>query len=112
IFDTGAELTVLGLDHLRALGISPPVGKPTGASVGVGGQVGTWDMTAEVSLGNIRRRMHVAVLEKYEGLPLLGQTFFRGYHYDIDNSAGAIRFSKRGNNRTSGTYDSINIPFK
>ncbi|MBX9691696.1 MAG: retroviral-like aspartic protease family protein [Cyanobacteria bacterium] len=112
IFDTGAESCLIAKKSLLALGIAPPTGEPTGASTGVSGSIREWEMNADITVGKIRRNIEIGVAESgFEGLPLLGQTFFGAYHYDIDNSDGCIRFTKRGAKAAAVPHDTINVPF-
>lgn len=99
IFDTGAEDTTIGKDHLSQLGLKPPEGPPTGYSAGVGSseKIKTWHMMATLKLGNIERKnMKISVLEKFGMNPLLGQDFFKDFQYTIDNGAQTIHFVKKG----------------
>lgn len=94
LFDTGAENCAFGKNHLKKLGISPPTGAPVGYSMGIGdgGKQKTWNMRASLRVGQIERRNFPITVQEYmPGEPLLGQTFFRDFRYEIDNQASAIR---------------------
>ncbi|MBX9691146.1 MAG: aspartyl protease family protein, partial [Cyanobacteria bacterium] len=111
IFDTGAQTVVATKKSLQAIGITPPQGAPEGYSRGAGGSTAQWSMDADITLGKIRRRMTMAVIDGQNSLPLMGQAFFNDYRYDIDNSSGTIRFSRRGAKAAAVPNDTINIPF-
>ncbi|MBS1995381.1 MAG: retroviral-like aspartic protease family protein [Cyanobacteria bacterium SZAS LIN-2] len=107
IFDTGAEGIVIGKNQLRQLGLSLPQGRPIGKSQGVGdgGPQDNWVMPMNVSVGSMERKnVAVMVQEDLPTMPLLGQTFYRGMAYSIDNSAKCISFVKQGARRGS-IYD-------
>lgn len=99
IFDTGAEGCAFGKNHLRELGLRLPEGQPIGAAVGVGnsGQIPIWVMKVDLQVGTILRKdVQIFVQETLPSPPLLGQTFFRDFHYTVDNGASSIRFAKKG----------------
>lgn len=109
LFDTGAESTVLGKNHLRELGLPMPSGKPVGSAMGVGegGAQDIWHQRVDLTVGGItRRNFLVSVQENMPGEPLLGQTFFHDMRYTIDNGANSIHFVKK---RTEGgsIYSSV-----
>lgn len=113
IFDTGAEGCVAGKNHLAALGLPLPKGEANGAAAGVGGYADVWTMPAEISLGRIRKKVDLHVQEKLNARPLLGQSFFQNYHYDIDNSSGTIRFYKPNSTAKNFVpHDTIEVPFQ
>jgi len=89
------------------MGLPLPQGKIAGVSHGVGdgGPINTWLMPMNVTVGTMdRKNVNVAVQEDLPTKPLLGQTFFRGMAYSIDNSAKCINFVKQGARRGS-IYD-------
>ncbi len=113
IFDTGAEACVFGKNHLQQLGINPPSGDPVGQSFGVGSSsgVGTWRMNVNLKVGNIERRnFPVAVQERMDVPPLLGQTFFKDFEYTTDPGARSITFRKKDAAR-SVADDHYAVPF-
>ncbi len=112
IFDTGAECCAFGQNHLDAAGISQK-GEFAGYANGVGEQVTIFELKAEITVGNLKRRIPIMVQHRLDVPPLLGQSFFAGYTYAIDNNAGIIRFSKKGSSCSSNSigYDTIDIPF-
>ncbi len=118
VFDTGAEMIAFGKNHLSALGIAPPSGKPTGSSIGVGdgGEQPTWETLADVALGAIeRRRLPITIQEYMPTKPLLGQIFFQDFKYTIDNGSNSIHFVRK--NRGGGSIyenagrDPNSVPF-
>lgn len=111
IFDTGAEVCVVGKNHLRQLAIPPPTGPAQTRVRGVGGVVPAWVMPATITLGKIRKTVQLVVMEK-SNTPLLGQTFFRDLRYDIDNATATIRFKKPGAKGDYVPLDTINIPYR
>jgi len=52
------------------------------------------------------------VQERFDLPPLLGQTFYNGYQYDIDNQSGVIRFTKKGSSKNNVGFDAIEVPFQ
>lgn len=114
IFDTGAESILIGKNHFRALGLVPPSGPPIGHVQGVGGLVEVWETPAEIQLGGMKRYVKVIVQDALNLPPLLGQTFFRDYAYDIDTQGGFIHFTRKEKGLREKAYvpqDTINIPF-
>jgi clan AA aspartic protease (TIGR02281 family) len=116
IFDTGAELCLFGKNNLQQVGVTPVLVGPKGATYGVGSKVHeTQTMIADLSMGGIKRHMPITVMEEAE-MPLIGQTFFGPFQYDIDSSAGVIHFVKRprggGKARIADRLDTIDIPFE
>lgn len=110
IFDTGAEGSLVGKNHLLSLGIAMPTGKPTGASLGFGGMVKSWSVPVEIQLGKIRKTIDIGVHEKSD-FALLGQDFFGDMKYNIDHHAGVIRFHKVGAKGGYVPVDTIQVPF-
>lgn len=125
VFDTGAETCAFGKNHLRELGLPLPQGAPTGYAVGVGdgGAIPSWSMRADLKVGTIHRKnLPISVQENLPGEPLLGQTFFKDFHYTIDNGANSIHFvikqtpraatvASRGYSPSAATADRYSVPF-
>jgi clan AA aspartic protease (TIGR02281 family) len=89
----------------------------TKGKTAVGGVGGSQDATAAIvnlRVGDISRTMPVMVINQSKTPALLGETFYNGYHYDIDSSAGMIRLVKKTSKRrfSQTTYNTINIPFE
>jgi len=122
LFDTGADGCVFGKNHLRELGMAIPTGKPAYKSVGVGdaGKIDNWETGATIRVGNIERKMHIAVQENLPGEPLLGQTFFNAFTYTIDKGSSAIQFTRKRRSTAvassggggGGHLDGNSIPFE
>lgn len=94
LYDTGATECAFGKNHLSELGIKPPTGPHMGyaAGIGDGGNQKIWVMRANLRVGQIERRnFPITVQENLPTEPLLGQSFFRDFKYEIDNQASAIR---------------------
>jgi clan AA aspartic protease (TIGR02281 family) len=113
-FDTGAHGVVVGKNHLADLHIPPPTGQPTGSGGGVGSSsmMPTWDMIADVKVGSITRRMPIVVYETMSAPPLLGQSFYNGYDYDIDGEAHSIRLHKKSAGSSGGSAYGTGVPFE
>ncbi len=111
IFDTGAEGSMMGKNHLRQLGLPLPTGKPDGVTQGVSGVVPEWNVPMEVEVGKIRKTIYMGVHE-YTDTPLLGQNFFGSFRYNIDNHTRVIRFHKIGARGGYVPSDTIDVPFK
>lgn len=113
IFDTGAEVCLFGVNHLSQAGLSAQADGPTVTIAGVGGTVQAKRMIAEIAVGPIRRKISIVVQPDLGTSPLLGQTFFQGFEYRIDNQGGFIAFSKRGLGVVDRDtpLDSVAVPF-
>jgi predicted aspartyl protease len=108
MFDTGAASSYFGKNQLAGAKITATGRK--GESTGVGGSVKIEEYIAEVKLGDITRTVPLMVAENSSITPLLGQTFFNPFRYDIDTSAGVIHFYKKGGHNSEG-FDTMNVPF-
>lgn len=100
VFDTAAEDTVFGKNQLRQLGIAPPEGPAQSDMSGVGSAkpLKVWFMRINLKVGSIERKnFPILVQEELPTQPLLGQTFFRDFHYTVDATAESpsIKFVKR-----------------
>jgi len=102
VFDTGAEMVVVGKNHLQELGIAAPQGPATGlaSGVGSGGVQKTWQSKATIKVGQIERKnFPITIQEDMPTIPLLGETFFKDFYYSIerggDTGRGSIRFRKK-----------------
>lgn len=117
IFDTGAESTVLGKNHLAELGLPAPTGNPIGTTMGVGegGGQRCWQSNLEITVGNItRKNFPIVVQEHMPTPPLLGQSFFNQMRYTIDNNS--IHFVKKttgggGSIYSRGSNNPNAVPF-
>jgi clan AA aspartic protease (TIGR02281 family) len=114
MFDSGASGTVISLQQWQSFGFPRPSGAPTGKSHGIGGSVDLWNVPVEVQLGKIKKHINLCVVEKLASEPLLGETFFGDFQYNIDNRAGYIHFFAKGHNSSASAipYNSIDIPFR
>lgn len=97
IFDTGAEACCFTKPQLKALGVPEPTGAPDGKVAGVGttDSIPVWRAKVDLSVGKIERKnFPILVSSMPLHAPLLGQTFYRGYEYTIDNQNKAILFKR------------------
>lgn len=127
LYDTGATECSFGKNHLTELGIKLPTGPHTGYATGIGdgGMQKTWSMRANLRVGQIERRnFPISVQDNLPTEPLLGQSFFRDFRYEIDNQASAIRLVRTdsaalaANRRSTSIYagatsqSSRDVPFR
>ena len=113
IFDTGASVCLFGKQELQNAGVALTLGAEKIPLGGVGSQtLFASPMMVNVKLGRVERRMPILVQEGYNGPPLLGQTFYNGYRYEIDNVSGIIRFVKKSSAAAAVPYDAIAVPFR
>ena len=97
-FDTGAQTTAFGMSDLSALGISVPSQATSGIVSGVSGQSASYTFPiSSLKLGPIEQYNFdiTAVDSAFLPRPLLGQTFYNGWQYTIDNQNNVIRFLRR-----------------
>src|SRR4030095_4961434 len=97
-FDTGAQTTAFGINDLNSLGISVPAQAATGIVSGVSGQSASYTFPINsLKLGPIEQYDFniTAVDSAFLPRPLLGQTFYSGWQYMIDNRNNVIRFLRR-----------------
>lgn len=104
MFDTGhttdAVLAMNGRQQAKLYGIRIPANAPGVTTVGVSGSGTSRVVTVRrVKLGPIERynaKIHVSDEERgIQGLPLLGQAFYRGWQYTIDMNKKLIHFKRR-----------------
>lgn len=105
IFDTGASSTHVTERWLSMIGVKPKYTKYTGRAMGVGGEVNYRVALLTVKVGELERTIPVSVQEGSGALgdassnplsesPLLGQTFYKDFIYEIDDSGQKISFKK------------------
>lgn len=114
MFDTGASVCLIGKNQLEAAGVMDNVIKGQHTQMGGVGNAtnSAAPMLVDLRVGGIQRHMPIMVQDRFDLPPLLGQTFYNGYQYDIDNQAGVIRFNKKSAGRSTMGYDAIEIPFQ
>ncbi len=113
LIDTGAYKATFDKGHLKQLGLKLPEGKASGQAYGAAGAHDIWEMDIDISLGRIKVRMPINVIEEMGGEPILGQTFLSKMNYQIDNSANYIKFSNKSRKvANEPTYNSIDVPFR
>jgi len=112
LIDTGAFKVVIGKDDLIDLGIKPPEGASTIIGSGAAGALRGWEMPLEVSIGRIKRKMPVTVIDGRQPM-LLGQPFLSGMHYSIDRTSNYILFTRDAKDfQKQISYDSVEVPFR
>lgn len=110
IFNTKAEESWVGKNHLQALGIPISAAKLANTYSKSGELVSRLEIPVEVQLGKIRKTINVVVVEKSD-LAVLGSDFFGDMKYIVDQQAGLIRFQKIGAQSAPLPVDTIQIPF-
>ena len=111
MIDTGAFKVLIGKQDLLALGIKTPDGPSEIIGAGASGALRGWTMPLEISVGRIKRKMDVQVLDGRQTM-LLGQPFLRGMHYQIDRSRGYIRFMRDSSDVDKEIGNAASIPFR
>lgn len=106
VFDTGADHTVIGMDHLAQIGLPRPSGPPDGHSMGVGNKVSeSWIIRTDVKVGGIQRHNFPLWVSDRTGVPpLLGRNFMEPFNYTIDTSGGSILMTKKVTASSSGGF--------
>jgi clan AA aspartic protease (TIGR02281 family) len=97
-FDTGAMEIAMTAEDARKLGLQIPDDATVGFSRGVGGVTQSWHFPVRyLKCGPIEKRdIDVAVVENsHMSHPLLGQTFYAGWQYTIDNENNVIHMVRR-----------------
>jgi clan AA aspartic protease (TIGR02281 family) len=114
MFDTGASTCLIGKNQLEAAGVMDNVIKGQHTQMGGVGNAtnSAAPMIVDLRVGGIQRHMPIMVQDRFDLPPLLGQTFYNGYQYDIDNQSGLIRFTKKSAGGSSMGYDAIEVPFQ
>jgi len=111
-FDTGASTCLFEKKQLQAAGVNVILGPEKIAIGGVGSNsISASPMMVNLKLGRIERRMPIMVQDAFSGPQLLGQTFYNGYRYEIDNQNGLMRFVKKTSAKAAVPYDAIEVPF-
>jgi clan AA aspartic protease (TIGR02281 family) len=97
-FDTGADSVSFSREQARSLGLVIPEDAEQSTSTGIGGTTTSVGFTVQrMRMGPIDKRdVEVSVVENAKmPKPLLGQTFYGGWQYTIDNQNKVIRFLRR-----------------
>lgn len=105
IFDTGATVTHITERWLTMQGIKPKYTKYTDRVTGVGGEVRTRVALLTIQVGMLERTIPVSVQSGSVASgdeisnplvesPLLGQTFYKDFIYEIDDANHKINFKK------------------
>lgn len=112
LLDTGAFKVCIGRKELVALGIKPPEGASEIVGSGAAGALRGWEMPLEITIGRIKRKLPVQVVEGSQPM-LLGQPFLAGMHYQVDRNSSYIRFIRDSKDFAKEmSYDSVEIPFR
>jgi clan AA aspartic protease (TIGR02281 family) len=116
MFDTGAAACFIGKNQLAELGIKAPSGPAHGLAHGIGstGGVSAWGIRATIKVGNlVRQNCPMGVTDELSMHPLLGQSFFGGYTYSIDQGANCITLRRTGVNTSTASAPSRQyvVPF-
>jgi clan AA aspartic protease (TIGR02281 family) len=115
MLDTGAPGICIGKNQLSAMGAPLPTGNPVGYTGGAsnGTAVAFWIVKATVKVGPLERKnIPITVLENNAASPLLGQTFFKGFDYTIDQGGGEVIFRQKALSAKLGTIrNSVSVPF-
>ena len=104
VFDTGAPDTWIGTNHLHSLGLPMPTGKfrKMKSQLGEDAEYRYWNYRLDLKVGPIlRKNFPVLVQENRKGMPLIGQTFVKGYQYRIDHGSRELCFQKKKDNRVA-----------
>lgn len=102
IFDTGANNSMIGKNHLRQLGIPEPNWPTTAYVVNVMGKNPVWKIFVDLSVGNQNwPNFRMYVTENMPTIyPSLGQNFIRQFNYLVDAQRKKLYFVKRGENKS------------
>lgn len=116
MFDTGAEQCHFSRQQLESLGIKVEHNGVKIPVQGIAGMSYSEMIMADIAIGDLRRRIPVLVDDAPLGMPIVGETFFKEFRYDIDNAGGFIKFSKKPRaGMASHSYEStdvIAVPYK
>ncbi len=121
LYDTGAEATIFGKNHLQSMGIPEPTGTPSNTATS-GGTVKSWDMRMNIKIGSVERKdFPVIIKESMLDNPSLSKTFFKEYTCNVDNNARCLVLAKQGSRAAAnasssysssrGNNDPYAIPF-
>lgn len=119
ILDTGAEMTVMGRNHLEDLGISRTDSRDSFEVQGVGSRTGVkaFNDKFDLKLGPIYRRdFTCAIQDNMPTQPLLGMTFLSDFVVTVDDSSRSVILRKKGgvaaNDAGRQRAAAIAIPFE
>ncbi len=119
ILDTGAEMTVMGRNHLEEAGISRTDSRDSFEVVGVGDRKGVkaFNDKFDLKLGPIYRRdFTCAIQDSMPTPPLLGMTFLADFVVTVDDASHSVILRKKGSMAASdasrGRSGAIAVPFE
>lgn len=110
MFDTGAEQCHFHKALLENAGVKvEPIG-PKIPIQGVGGISYSQAMMADIGVGDLHRKIPILVDDVSAGMPIIGETFFKEFRYDIDNGGGFIKFAKKPRaGMTTHSFEPIDV---
>lgn len=117
-FDTGAEVTMIGVNHLKEMGIDISQLKGEAAYIGGSGgsAVKTLIVPLTLRLGKTSRKIPFYIHPNLPSHPLVGQSFLRGLQYEINNQLKVLILRKPkvdaiANNKPIDPRDRNVVPF-
>ncbi len=111
IFDTGAEVCLLGRNQIEAANLSDADRGQQMILHAVAGPMRVYQIAAPIKLGALKKTLAVCVQDANMEEGILGQPFLKGYSCIIDNQAGLIRLRRSGFMTGASKLDSFAIPF-
>ena len=109
IFDTGADIILMGRNNLAEMGLPMPPVERRNKSRGVGNTVSEVEgATMTVTCGGVTRHVLVWVQDRFDSMPLLGASFSEGMHVAASN--GSIRFTAE--NAGARRSNTRGVPFR
>jgi clan AA aspartic protease (TIGR02281 family) len=111
--DTGAGQTVIGANHLQAMGLGRPPALQQTRIGGVGDRqdIKGWEQKYDLKVGNAYiKDFPVLVQDHMDGEPLLGQTFLNNFYVTVDQNQVIMR-KKTSNTLASTRTNALQVPF-
>jgi clan AA aspartic protease (TIGR02281 family) len=117
IFDTGANHSMIGKNHLRQLGMPVPNWETTAYVLNVMGKNPVWKIVVDLNInGQLFRNFRMYVTENMPTqYPSLGQNFINRFNFLVDAQKKKVYFVKRGGDKSYETQlraISCKIPFR
>jgi predicted aspartyl protease len=109
IFDTGAEMILVGKNHLAEMGLPMPKGPTIARSRGVGGVIEeVWGERMDVTCGGVtRKNIMVHIQEHMDTLPLLGLPFVQGLNYAVESNSIRFMAKNSGSGGRGSDYNAV-----
>lgn len=96
IFDTGADVTMIPISALKALGVEIPAQAVSMSGRGAAGTAKSLVFQLnKMKVGPVEKGPVVIAVSNATPAPLLGQTFFKDWYYTINNDLQVIEFIKK-----------------